>query len=178
MSAPKPETHLLDLLGELACGGQHERLALLEGDVDLLQYSDREGGSLAGAGLRLGNHVVTCATQTGCKLRTLDWVFFLDMSSPFMGSAARKLYHMLVCVLCSSFVTCTRVNAILFKGGEKNSQAPWETNLGQFVPPKSEELPHTHTHSQSHQFSGELHALQLVIWVVHVGFGMERHSVF
>jgi hypothetical protein len=49
---------LLDLLGQLAGGGEDEGLAGLDGGVDLLQDGDGEGGGLAGAGLGLGDDVV------------------------------------------------------------------------------------------------------------------------
>jgi hypothetical protein len=49
---------LLDLLGQLAGGGEDEGLAGLDGGVDLLQDGDGEGGGLASAGLGLGDDVV------------------------------------------------------------------------------------------------------------------------
>ena len=52
--------YLLNLLCEFAGGREHERLTLLERDIDLLQDRDREGRRLARAGLRLRNHVVPC----------------------------------------------------------------------------------------------------------------------
>ena len=50
---------LLDLLGQLAGGGEDESLALLDVGVDLLQDRDGEGGGLSGTGLSLGNDIVT-----------------------------------------------------------------------------------------------------------------------
>jgi len=50
--------NLLDLLGKFTSGSQDEGLALLEVLVDLLEDRDREGGSLASAGLGLGNDIV------------------------------------------------------------------------------------------------------------------------
>lgn len=50
---------LLDLLGQLAGGGEDEGLALLDVGVDLLQDRDGEGGGLSGTGLSLGNDIVT-----------------------------------------------------------------------------------------------------------------------
>ncbi len=50
---------LLDLLGKLTGGGEDERLALLEGGVDLLEHRDGEGGGLASTGLGLSNNIVT-----------------------------------------------------------------------------------------------------------------------
>ena len=52
--------NLLDLLGQLAGGGEDESLAGLDVRVDLLENGDGEGGGLAGTGLGLGDHVVTC----------------------------------------------------------------------------------------------------------------------
>jgi hypothetical protein len=39
---------LHDLLGQLSGGSQHEGLAVLDVDVQLLQDADREGGGLSG----------------------------------------------------------------------------------------------------------------------------------
>mmetsp|Transcript_14963 Transcript_14963/g.63040 ORF Transcript_14963/g.63040 Transcript_14963/m.63040 type:complete len:453 (-) Transcript_14963:61-1419(-) len=49
--------HLLNLLRELARGGEHESLALLLLVVELLQDAGAEGGRLTGTGLRLLDHV-------------------------------------------------------------------------------------------------------------------------
>ena len=49
--------HLLNLLRELARGGEHQRLALLLLVVKLLQDAGAEGGRLTGTGLRLLDHV-------------------------------------------------------------------------------------------------------------------------
>lgn len=49
---------LLDLLGQLAGGGEDEGLARLEVGVDLLKNRDGEGGGLSGTGLGLGNDIV------------------------------------------------------------------------------------------------------------------------
>ncbi|EPE06346.1 hypothetical protein F503_02474 [Ophiostoma piceae UAMH 11346] len=52
------DNDLLDLLGQLAGGGEDQGLALLDVGVDLLQHGDGEGGSLASTGLGLGNDIV------------------------------------------------------------------------------------------------------------------------
>ena len=44
---------LLDLLGELASGGEHEALAIGEREVQVIQDSSTEGGRLAGSRLSL-----------------------------------------------------------------------------------------------------------------------------
>ena len=49
---------LLDLLGQLAGGGEDEGLARLEVGVDLLQDRDGEGSGLSGTGLSLSNDIV------------------------------------------------------------------------------------------------------------------------
>jgi hypothetical protein len=49
---------LLDLLGQLTSWGEDERLAGLEGGIDLLENGDGEGGGFSGSGLRLRNNVV------------------------------------------------------------------------------------------------------------------------
>ena len=49
--------YLLDLLGEFAGGCQNKSLALSQWEVNLLQQSNRECGSLAGTRLSLGNHI-------------------------------------------------------------------------------------------------------------------------
>lgn len=49
---------LLDLLSKLTGGGEDQSLARLDVGVDLLQDGDREGGSLAGTRLGLGNDIV------------------------------------------------------------------------------------------------------------------------
>ena len=49
---------LLDLLGQLAGGGENEGLARLEVGVDLLQDRDGESRGLSGTGLGLGNDIV------------------------------------------------------------------------------------------------------------------------
>ena len=51
---------LLDLLCQLASGGEDEGLAGLDAGIDLLQDRDGESGSLAGTGLSLSNDIVTC----------------------------------------------------------------------------------------------------------------------
>ncbi len=53
------DNDLLDLLGKLTGGGEDERLALLDGGVDLLEHRDGEGGGLASTGLGLSNNIVT-----------------------------------------------------------------------------------------------------------------------
>jgi hypothetical protein len=55
------DNDLLNLLGELTSWGEDERLASLEGRIDLLEDRDGEGGGLAGSGLSLGNDIVTCS---------------------------------------------------------------------------------------------------------------------
>lgn len=52
---------LLNLLGKLTGGREDESLAGLEGWVDLLEDGDGEGGGLSGSGLRLCDHIVSCA---------------------------------------------------------------------------------------------------------------------
>ena len=54
---------LLDLLGQLAGRGEDKGLASLEVRVDLLESRDREGGSLSGTGLGLGNNVGAYISQ-------------------------------------------------------------------------------------------------------------------
>jgi hypothetical protein len=54
---------LLDLLGQLAGGGEDERLAGLDVGVDLLEGGDGEGSGLAGTGLRLRNDIVAWLCQ-------------------------------------------------------------------------------------------------------------------
>ena len=51
---------LLNLLSQLTGGGKNERLALLQGGVDLLENGDRESSGLASTGLGLRNDIVTC----------------------------------------------------------------------------------------------------------------------
>lgn len=51
------DNDLLDLLSQLAGGGQDEGLAGLQVGVDLLQSRDGESGSLSGSGLGLSNNV-------------------------------------------------------------------------------------------------------------------------
>ena len=46
-----------DLRGELARGGEDERLAVAVGQVDVLEQADGEGRRLAGARLRLGDGI-------------------------------------------------------------------------------------------------------------------------
>ena len=47
-----------DLDAELARRGEHDRLHLLALGVEVLEQRQAEGGGLAGAGLRLADHVV------------------------------------------------------------------------------------------------------------------------
>jgi hypothetical protein len=49
---------LLDLLGQLAGGGEDKSLAGLDRRVDLLEGRDGEGSRLTGTGLGLGNDIV------------------------------------------------------------------------------------------------------------------------
>lgn len=51
------DNDLLDLLSKLTSRGQNESLASLEVLVDLLESGDREGSSLSGTGLGLGDNV-------------------------------------------------------------------------------------------------------------------------
>ncbi len=51
----KGHDHLLDLLSQLAGGGQDQSLALGQGGIDLLQDRDGEGGGLASSRLGLVN---------------------------------------------------------------------------------------------------------------------------
>jgi hypothetical protein len=51
---------LLDLLGQLAGGGEDEGLAGLDGGVDLLESGDREGSGFTRTGLSLRNDIVAC----------------------------------------------------------------------------------------------------------------------
>lgn len=61
---------LLDLLSKLTGGCEDQSLARLDVGVDLLQHGDREGGSLAGTRLGLGNDIVTCvAMVSDCRLQ-------------------------------------------------------------------------------------------------------------
>ncbi|KAK3818299.1 MAG: hypothetical protein J3R72DRAFT_36670 [Linnemannia gamsii] len=50
---------LLDLLGQLAGGGEDEGLALGVGKIQLLESRDREGGGLSGTGLGLSNDIMS-----------------------------------------------------------------------------------------------------------------------
>lgn len=50
---------LLDLLGQLAGGGEDKGLALGVGEVQLLESRDREGGGLSGTGLGLSNDIMS-----------------------------------------------------------------------------------------------------------------------
>lgn len=60
---------LLDLLGKLAGWGQDEGLGLVDGEIDLLQHSDGEGGGLSGSRLGLGDNVSSLAQwQDGALL--------------------------------------------------------------------------------------------------------------
>lgn len=52
------DDNLLDLLGQLAGGGEDQGLALGVGEIQLLEGRDREGGGLSGTGLSLGNDIV------------------------------------------------------------------------------------------------------------------------
>ena len=52
------DNDLLDLLSELAGGGENERLAGLDVGVDLLEGRDGEGSRLTGTGLGLGDDIV------------------------------------------------------------------------------------------------------------------------
>lgn len=49
---------LLDLLGQLAGGGEDESLALLQVGIDLLKDRNGEGSGLSGTGLGLSNDIV------------------------------------------------------------------------------------------------------------------------
>lgn len=49
---------LLDLLGQLAGGGEDQGLALGVGEIQLLEGRDREGGGLSGTGLGLSNDIM------------------------------------------------------------------------------------------------------------------------
>lgn len=53
------DNNLLNLLGQLASGGENQGLALLNSGVDLLESRDREGSGLASTRLGLGNDIVT-----------------------------------------------------------------------------------------------------------------------
>jgi hypothetical protein len=65
---------LLNLGHKLACGGEDERLALVERQVQLLQHGDGERGRFAGTGVGLGDRVVALqqghdgALLDGCRL--------------------------------------------------------------------------------------------------------------
>lgn len=50
---------LLDLLGQLTGGSQHESLACLQIGVNVLEGGDGEGGSLASTRLGLSDDIVT-----------------------------------------------------------------------------------------------------------------------
>ena len=54
----KGENHLLDLLGKLTSGGQHQGLTLIQLNVNLLEERDGESGRLAGTRLGLSNHIM------------------------------------------------------------------------------------------------------------------------
>ena len=62
-------THLVGLVSELAGGGQDDGLHVLLFDVDALQDAQREGGGLAGAGLRLRDHVASRQERRNGALR-------------------------------------------------------------------------------------------------------------
>ena len=53
------DNNLLNLLGQLASGGENQSLALLNSRVDLLESRDRESSSLASTRLGLGNNIMT-----------------------------------------------------------------------------------------------------------------------
>lgn len=52
------DDNLLDLLGQLAGGGEDQGLALGVGEIQLLEGRDREGGGLSGTRLSLGNDIM------------------------------------------------------------------------------------------------------------------------
>lgn len=54
---------LLDLLGQLAGGGEDESLAGLDGGVDLLEGGDGEGSGFTRTGLSLRNDIVACGRK-------------------------------------------------------------------------------------------------------------------
>ena len=49
-----------DLDGQFARGREDQTLQIVAGGVDVLNHGDAEGKGLAGAGRRLGNHVLPC----------------------------------------------------------------------------------------------------------------------
>lgn len=53
------DQHLLDLLSQFTGRGKDESLCLFEGDIELLENGNREGGGLSGTRLRLRNNVVS-----------------------------------------------------------------------------------------------------------------------
>lgn len=60
------DNDLLDLLGQLAGGGEDEGLAGLDVGVDLLEGGDGEGGGLSSSGLGLGNDIVAWGALVVC----------------------------------------------------------------------------------------------------------------
>ena len=64
----KGQHHLLDLHGQLPCGGEAEDLGLSDGGVDTLEDGDREGGSLSSTGLGLGYDVTTLDNRLDSSL--------------------------------------------------------------------------------------------------------------
>lgn len=69
------DNDLLDLLGQLAGGGEDKSLAGLEGGVDLLENGDRESGSLASTGLGLSNDIVAFGESAGVGHFVEKWCF-------------------------------------------------------------------------------------------------------
>jgi hypothetical protein len=65
---------LLDLLCELTSWGQDESLGLVDREIDLLQHSNSEGGSLSSSGLGLGDHVLSAGQWKDSSLLDSGWL--------------------------------------------------------------------------------------------------------
>ena len=65
---PECDDDFLDLLREFAGGGEDERLAALDGHVELLKDGNGKGGGLAGTRLGLGNDIVSFYHRNDCAL--------------------------------------------------------------------------------------------------------------
>jgi hypothetical protein len=73
---PECEAHLVDLLRQLAGGGQDQGLAHVVARVDLMERSDHEGGGLPGSGLGLADGVA--AVQDRLDPALLDGARLLE----------------------------------------------------------------------------------------------------
>ena len=99
---------LLNLLRQLAGGGQHQSLALQLGVVQALQDASAEGGGLTGAGLRLLDDVQPLAERHDALL--LDGRRLLETCRP--KGAALSMSHLVVkptlWYMCSRWVRVMR----------------------------------------------------------------------